>query len=438
MFDAAVCDLDAAGALAAAEQARAVAAAAEVRILQIAAHWADLHGVLDGGPGPVLPGEERLVDLGGAGTPAVGEFCPAELGAVLASSTFAASRLIADALDLRHRLPRLWARTVAGEVKPWIARKAAEATRSLTPPLAAGVDAAVAPYADRLSWGRLEALIEATGKRLDPAHAAVVEDGARHDLGVWVNPSSEHGTRSVFLRLEAPAAIRLDAAVQRAADALGALGDQRDVDTRRAAAVGVLADPQAALDLYAAHAHLADPDSAPPAARPRSMVGSRPDATLYVHVSDETLRTGSGVARVEGVGPVTAQRVREWLTNATVTVRPVLDLNQLSPVDGYEVPPRLAEAVRLRSPVDCFPYATSTRRGLDLDHTEAYLHPDEGGPPGQTRQDNLAPLTRAHHRVKTHGRWQVRQVWDGVFAWRSPHGAHYLVDHTGTTRALVA
>ena len=130
--------------------------------------------------------------------------------------------------------------------------------------------------------------------------------------------------------------------------------------------------------------------------------------------------------------------VRDWLAHANVTVRPVIDLNQIAPVDAYEVPTRIAEAVRLRSPVDCFPYATSTRRGLDLDHTQPYRQPDDGGPPGQTRQDNLASLTRTHHRVKTHGHWQVRQVYDGVLVWRSPHGAHYLVDHTGTTRAHAA
>ena len=230
----------------------------------------------------------------------------------------------------------------------------------------------------------------------------------------------------------------------------------------------MLADPQDALDLYTAHAHLAaDTDDAgrtesareardggdattrrraaeSPTRRrlSRGRGGARstpgPQVTLYVHLTDEAIRTGAGVARVEDVGPVTAGLVRDWLAHANVTVRPVIDLNQMPAVDAYEIPTRIAEAVRLRSPVDCFPYATSTRRGLDLDHTQPYRHPDDGGPPGQTRQDNLAPLTRAHHRVKTHGHWQVRQVYDGVLVWRSPHGRHYLVDHTGTTRAQAA
>jgi hypothetical protein len=51
---------------------------------------------------------------------------------------------------------------------------------------------------------------------------------------------------------------------------------------------------------------------------------------------------------------------------------------------------------------------------------------------GTTALDNLGPLTRYHHRVKTHGGWQVTQPFNGIFLWRAPHGALYLVDHTGT------
>ncbi|MBA2560908.1 MAG: hypothetical protein H0V07_13675 [Propionibacteriales bacterium] len=170
---------------------------------------------------------------------------------------------------------------------------------------------------------------------------------------------------------------------------------------------------------------------------------TRPPATLYVHVSDHTLTgalTGTpsgvigGVARVEGVGPILVDQVRGWLGHCHVTVKPVIDLNQQTPVDAYEIPDRLREAVHLRSPVDVFPYATNTCRRSDIDHTDPYRSPDNGGPPGQTRSDNLGPFTRFHHRIKTHSRWQVKQPFAGVFVWRSPHGRIYLVDNTGTTR----
>jgi hypothetical protein len=247
--------------------------------------------------------------------------------------------------------------------------------------------------------------------------------------------------------------------------------------------VGIIAHPQQALDLFdqtaeAAAGDAADmaPDDCGPEAtatetvsrstgRARPRVDARPSATLYVHLAPDAFTAsaacGSGdtsggkgwpVARVEGIGPVTLGQAQRWLGHCRVTVRPVLDLAGVAPVDGYEVPDRLREAVHLLSPADVFPYATSTRRCGDIDHTVAYTPPlsdhatgatpppgdtpppDTAGPPAQTRIGNLAPMTRFHHRTKTHGRWQVVQPYPGVLVWRSPHGRMYLVDHTGTRR----
>jgi hypothetical protein len=143
------------------------------------------------------------------------------------------------------------------------------------------------------------------------------------------------------------------------------------------------------------------------------------------------------------VGPVTVEQVREFLATGPgtahgsgagcqVVVRPVLDIAGQVPADAYETPDRLREAMRLLRPGDVFPYTSNTGRGMDLDHTEPYLSPDEGGPPGQTRIGNLGPMTRFHHRIKTHSRWRVRQPRPGVYLWRSPHGWFFQVDATGT------
>jgi hypothetical protein len=82
VFENELVELDAAGTLAAAEANEHTLITAETRRLHLAAHWADLH------PGDAvvqsrLPGTEHPVQLGGDGTPTVGDFAPAELGCVL-------------------------------------------------------------------------------------------------------------------------------------------------------------------------------------------------------------------------------------------------------------------------------------------------------------------------------------------------------------------
>ena len=161
---------------------------------------------------------------------------------------------------------------------------------------------------------------------------------------------------------------------------------------------------------------------------------ARPRAIIYVHLSEEALTAGRGLARVEQVGPVLLSRLQALLgDHCTISLKPVIDLpTGYTPVDSYEIPARLREQLQLRNPADVFPYAAAVSRRIDLDHTIPYLSPDKGGPPGQTRIGNLGPHTRYHHRLKTHAGWQVRQPEPGTWLWRSPHHRIYLVNATGT------
>ncbi len=154
MFDLQVDGLDADQTLTRAGELRALACRAEVALLEVAAHWADLNGRFDeSGVFPAaLPGSERLVEFGGDGTPDVREFAPAELGAELAMSVYAATGLIADALDLRHRLPSVWAKMQAGDIRPWVGRRTAELSRHLSLAAVGVVDRRVARYGHSLTW----------------------------------------------------------------------------------------------------------------------------------------------------------------------------------------------------------------------------------------------------------------------------------------------
>jgi hypothetical protein len=437
-----VAGLDADATLTRMAEQRRVREALEFDQLALAAHWADLHGHLDGPDAVVLPGAERLIRLGGDGTPAVAEFCPAELAAVLGQSPYAGVHVMADALDLRHRLPILWNRIKNGQVQPWIGRRVAQQTRQLSAVACAVVDRKVASWCARLTWTRLAPVIQAAVLEADPDQAMVDTKAARDLHGVWVDPDTAGtGTGSCFIRADAADLTRFDAALNRIAADLAAVGDDRTRDQRRACAVGVLADPNDTLDLHATAAEAADATCGTARARPTG-ADARPDAVLYVHLARESLRGAdcAAVARVEGIGPLLADTVRDWLTPGPgrranrITVKPVLDLADQTPVDAYEIPDRIRELVHLRSPADCFPYATNTGRHLDNDHTESYVPPANGGPPGQTGPANLGKLTRHHHRIKTHSGWDVKQPFPGLYLWRSPHGRHFLVDHTGTRR----
>jgi hypothetical protein len=458
MFETNLETLDPDKTLAYVEGAQRAEDQARVAVLAAAAHWADLHGVLD--DERALPGAERLVCFGGDGTPEVAEFCPAELGAVLAMSPFGAARLVGDALDLRHRLPLLWARIQNGEVRAWVGQQAAQATRRASLATALKVDEAIAKYAHCLPWGRLEKIITAIIIDTDPDQATADADAARSQHGVWVERSTEAGTKNIHITTDVASAIWFNATISHIADSMQILGNTETLDQRRAHAVGIIAHPQRTLNLYAdaAQAHgpdhttagdPGDPDGAGTGDRFSAAIStvsgistgtgngrrvdSRPPVTLYVHLNEAALTGDVNVARLEGIGPVLKDQVAEWLGHCHVTVKPVIDLNQQTPADAYETPDRLREAVRLRTPADCFPYATNTGRtldlDLDLDHTTEYT-PD--GPPGQTRTSNLGPLTRRHHRIKTFSRWKVAQPFDGIFIWKSPHGHHYLTHHTGT------
>jgi len=458
VFENELVDLDAAGTLAAAEANEHALITAETRRLHIAAHWADIHPG-DAVPESRLSGSERPVQLSGDGTPTVAGFCPAELGCALRMSDGSASRLIADALDLRHRLRSIWAAALTGQVPAHQARHIAAATRHLTAAQAGWVDAQLAPSVGKLSWGRLHTLLEATIIEADPLGAEQQAALAAQERFVRLGRNSEHGLKIIIARATAGDAIWFKATIDRIADILAWQGDNDPIDVRRSKAIGILAQPAQALQLLCQHqdddwdgpAEPADPAEEPACetevsfdeAAHRSLQISpppfhpdraRPRAIVYVHLSEEALSGGLGVARVEDVGPVLLNRLHALLgDHCTINLKPVIDLPAgHTPVDSYEIPARLREQLQLRYPADVFPYAAAVNRRIDLDHTIPYISPDRGGPPGQTRIGNLGPYLRRHHNYKTHGGWQVRQPEPGTWLWRSPHRRIYLVNANGT------
>jgi hypothetical protein len=438
------------------EQNHAELKAAECKMLQLACAWADAH-YLDSGSDEYQPLIKRACAWGGEGTPEVSEYCAAELGALQGTGIMAARALIADALDLRYRLPRLWGRVLTGGVRAWQARKIAEQTRPLSWEACADVDHALSDFVGMMPWPRFAKILSATILEVDPALAAERAKRARAAQDVFAF-DSEDGLKTIVAKASAGDAIWFLATVNRIAEILAARGDTDPIGVRRARAVGILARPAEALQLLIEHQHDSDqptgpaasgepepePESEPEADDHRSLSmavppkfdakAARPRVVLHFHLSEAALRSGHAVVRPEDGGPLTLEQLIKFLgRNACqVRIQPVLDPTEVAPVDGYEIPARLRDAVRVRQIADVFPFGTCLSPQMDLDHTERYVSMDYGGPPGQTRLGNLGPLARPGHRAVTHDRWQKHQPEPGYFVFRSPTGYVYIVTNQGT------
>ena len=425
-----------------------------VQLLRLAAEFARQHGEATIDPVQArLPGRERAVRLGGEGTPLVAEFAPAVLAARMGLSAYAGARLVADTLDLEYRLPQLWTRVQALEVTEGHARFVARKTRHLTTEEAASVDARVAPSADgRVSWTRFETLVEAAIIAADPAAAAAREEAAAREVFAKATRSTEHGMRGFYVRADFASIARIDATVAYLARVLAAMGDTTNLDTRRAKAVLIMANPTQAVKILHAYntwqrqpdptdsgldtsASRTTPERFDPTLAAELLDDTKllPTVWLFAHLAHEP--AGSTVGRVEGAEPVTADWVRRHLgERCRFKITPVLDPLDQVPVDAWEIPDRHRQAVHLLTPADTFPFAGNTTRAMQIDHTIAWTAKRAAGGEKQSRIGNYGPMIGLHHRIKTHGRWQVQQPFPGIYLWRDPHGAIYLVDHTGTRR----
>jgi hypothetical protein len=454
------------------EQNHAELLTRECRMLQLACAWADAH-YLDSRSDAYQPLIQRACAWGGEGTPEVSEYCAAELGALQGTGMAAARALIADALDLRHRLPRLWDRVLTGGVRAWQARKIAEQTRSLSWEACVDVDHALSDFVGMMPWPRLAKILSATILEADPALAAERAERARTTQDVF-SFDSEDGLKTIVAKAAAGDAIWFLATVNRLAEILAAGGDTDPIGARRARAVGILAQPAEALRLLVEHHHdstdksnnhieqtsrsvqpagqgaaaepepgwESEPDPEGDDHRSLSMTvppgfdasAAKPRVVLHFHLSEAALRAGYAVVRPEAGEPLTLDELVEFLsrTGCQIRIQPVLDPTAVAPIDGYEVPQRLRAAVRVRQIADVFPFGTCLSPKMDLDHTERYVPMDYGGPPGQTRLGNLGPMGRPSHRAVTHGGWAKHQPEPGYFVHRSPIGYVYLVTNQGT------
>jgi hypothetical protein len=352
---------------------------AELDQLQLAYQWCVLHPATPdtgtaawGGDGNVDAAES----LGGDGTPLVAAFAPEPLGLALGVPTTTAMTLIADALDLVHRLPHTWRRAQTLDIPIWRARRVAQRTHAPSVKAAAHVDRVLAPRQSTLGV----TLIDRTIATHMPEEHATREEQARQTWDVVLHhphPTEYAGTSELHVVGDTMTLTTLYDRICATAAHLKTHGDQDPLGVRKVMALENLA--------------------------------GTPRTKLYLHLDAD-----APVGRAEKLGPATLAQIRDWVGHSRVTIQPILHTDRTDAVDAHDPPARMRNQVILRDPRCVFPHCQRDARSCDLDHTIPY---DDTGPPAQTSPHNLAPLCRRHHRAKTTGRWQYRRQPDGTYQW---------------------
>ena len=323
---------------------------------------------------------------------------------------------------------------LAGEVPVWRARLIARETTDLSVKAALFADRLIAATPRRIGQVQAARLVQEARLYFDPDRALADEEEALTKRGVWLRHGSAPATTDITMTLDTPDALLFDQTVTRIAGDLKELGDTEDLEVRRARAVGILADPQFALDL------LSGRDSAAPSRGARAGA-----ANLYVHLTPADLA-------------------------ADLTRAPVPPRSRSSARPPPSCSPTGSPATQQPAPRSpCAPSSTSTPTGpwTSTTHpkrcarpwccaTRTASSPAAAATPGpatsttspstyrwKTADHRAKPawrisrrLCRSHHRVKTHTAWHYKRLDDGSYVWTAPTGHQYRVTSASRRTAL--
>ena len=459
---------------------------AAARRLQLAVVWAELHPAIADQP------YDKVVDsltdeVTGATVAAIAEFA-----AVHGVSTNSGRQLIGDAVTLQRRLPRCWNQMVALNLPAWKARALAQTAHGLGDQAADWLDARAAALGGKLVLRTIKRLALMAIARFEPDR--LPDPNRRRWARINPDTDSVDGASWLDGRLDTPDALDLEAALRLIAADIATDSDD-DLDLRRARALGVMArqilgQPALPADTTTAtgaedalaertsridtkdvdatqqsadnqHEIPTDRRDAPADNRdthtdPASTAGLPANPTrdhrdtigpavprgrpvsIYLHFDATQLTGCAGLGELGTTGQlVTIDQIRTWCgTAGTITIRPVIDLNQNRRTRSYQPTETMRQHLALRDRTCVFPHCTRPAHPLRQSRSGEYSHdadhiiPYDSG--GDTSTDNLACLCRLHHLLKTHTGWRYETIGPGEYLWTSPQGQKFLRINTGT------
>ncbi len=238
----------------------------------LAVDWAAMHSTDSIDEAEMLVGYgDQGMPLAGEGAPLVAEFAVTEFAAAIGLSTDAGKSYVGQALELRHRLPRVWRRVVKGDLRAWQARRIAERTLLLS------MDAAAVRGRPRRTHRAQDRPVPAARSGGEGDRGPFMPDLAEERrlakadgryFTIEPQQVSYDGTAAVHGELDLADAQDLETAVAGLAAQLKDLGSEESLDVRRALAVGEMARAQMTLDLNPRRSSLSRPPRHPAAGRP--------------------------------------------------------------------------------------------------------------------------------------------------------------------------
>ncbi len=168
-----------------------------------------------------------------------------------------------------------------------------------------------------------------------------------------------------------------------------------------------------------------------PSLRGRFLRAGLSPVQINVTIDDATLRgLADNPALVDGAYAITAGAARQLIPQSDYT-RLLLDRSDGSLLERsphtYRPNRELQQFVSLRDPVCIVPGCEKPSDRCDLDHHEPFNHKDPVAG-GTTTSDNLGPLCRSHHLLRTHFDFDIKTSPDGTRTWITPLKREYEIE----------